>query len=232
MTAESSASLESLNLAGGRVALDLVNSINPRAGAEEPIDYLADYERLVRWAVHASVIPASHADPLLALAAASPRDASRVWWRAIDLREALFRVCRALAHGERPAPSALAVIDEERRRTDARTSLVARDRGPNESSSAVEIVLPESGELEAPLWSLVRSAVKLLTETDPTRLRVCPVEEGGCGWIVLDETRNRSRRWCDMRVCGNHAKAARLTARRREARARTSGSRSTSGGSS
>jgi predicted RNA-binding Zn ribbon-like protein len=213
------------------VALDLVNSVNPRAGAGEPIDYLVDYEGLVRWAAHASVIPASHANGLLTLAAASPRDAGRVWRRATRLREALYRICRALAHGERPAPGDLAVIDVERRRTDVRTTLVARNPGPNERSSAVEIVLPESGELEAPLWPLVRSAVKLLTETDPTRLRVCPAEEGGCGWIVLDETRNRSRRWCDMRVCGNQAKATRLTARRREARSRRSGGRSVSRGS-
>jgi predicted RNA-binding Zn ribbon-like protein len=213
------------------VALDLINSVNPRAGAGEPIDYLADYEGLVRWAVHASVIPASHADRLLALAAASPRDASRVWRRATHLREALYRTCRALAHDDCPTPSDLAVIDVERRRTDVRSTLVARNRGPNEPSSAVEIVLPEPRELEAPLWSLVRSAVKLLTETDPTRLRVCPAEEGGCGWIVMDETRNRSRRWCDMRVCGNQAKATRLTARRREARSRRSGSRPESRGS-
>jgi predicted RNA-binding Zn ribbon-like protein len=218
MTRSSSSSLESLNLRGGRPALDLVNSVNPRAGPEEPRDYLGDYEQLVRWAVHASVISESQCDALLALAAASPRAARRVWRRAIEFREALFRVCRAMSHGVRPPPNDLAVIDEERHRADAKTVLVGRSRTVDAPFPAAQIVLAGSAELEAPLWPLVRSALELLTEEDPTRLRECPAEAGGCGWIVLDETRNRSRRWCDMRVCGNRAKAARLTERRREDR--------------
>jgi predicted RNA-binding Zn ribbon-like protein len=31
----------------------------------------------------------------------------------------------------------------------------------------------------------------------------------GCGVLFLDRTRNRSRRWCSMKSCGNRAKAQR-----------------------
>jgi predicted RNA-binding Zn ribbon-like protein len=212
---------EELHFPGGHPALDLVNSVNPRAGTERRIDYLGDYGQMVRWAVHASVISEAQCEQLLALAAPSPRDADAVWRRATRLREALFRVFRSLSRGERPASDDLALIDKERHRADRETVLAASEHGGAASSPAVEIVLGESAALETPLWSLVRSAAELLTEVDPTRLRECPAEAGGCGWIVLDETRNRSRRWCDMRVCGNRAKAARLTERRREARARS-----------
>src|SRR5215211_1676679 len=220
MRTSSTSGLESLNLRGGRPALDLVNSVNPRAGPEERIDYLGDCEQMLRWAVHASVIPEAQRDSLVALAAASPRKAGAVWRRVIEFREALFRVFRALSRGERPPPNALAVIDKERHRADRTTVLVASDRSVDASFPAVEVVLGGAAGLEAPLWPLVRSAVELLTEADPTRLRECPAQAGGCGWIMLDETRNRSRRWCDMRVCGNRAKAERLTERRRAARAR------------
>ena len=39
------------------------------------------------------------------------------------------------------------------------------------------------------------------------RVRQCPIESGGCGWLFLDTSRSGNRRWCDMRTCGNRAKA-------------------------
>ena len=44
------------------------------------------------------------------------------------------------------------------------------------------------------------------------RIRECP-GQGTCGWLFLDLSKNASRRWCDMRVCGNRAKARRHYAR-------------------
>ena len=36
------------------------------------------------------------------------------------------------------------------------------------------------------------------------RLKVCPADD--CLWAFYDFSRNHSRTWCDMRVCGNRAK--------------------------
>jgi predicted RNA-binding Zn ribbon-like protein len=33
-------------------------------------------------------------------------------------------------------------------------------------------------------------------------LKVCP----SCRWLYLDNSKNKSRQWCDMKVCGNRAK--------------------------
>jgi len=55
-----------------------------------------------------------------------------------------------------------------------------------------------------------RSALRLLAETE--RLKIC----GNCGWLFLDRSRNRSRMWCDMAVCGNRVKASRHYRRRKE----------------
>jgi predicted RNA-binding Zn ribbon-like protein len=54
--------------------------------------------------------------------------------------------------------------------------------------------------------------VDLLTCEDCARVRQCE-SEGGCGWIYLDNTKGRTRRWCSMRACGNRAKARRHYAR-------------------
>jgi predicted RNA-binding Zn ribbon-like protein len=70
------------------------------------------------------------------------------------------------------------------------------------------------GALDLPVWIVARSAADLLMSADLTRVRKCASEK--CDWLFLDASRNRSRRWCDMAVCGNRAKARRNYARRRD----------------
>ena len=66
---------------------------------------------------------------------------------------------------------------------------------------------------------LAVAAVDLLTGPDAARIKRCPVEQGGCGWVFVDRSRNSSRTWCRMADCGTAVKARRLTERRRQARA-------------
>jgi predicted RNA-binding Zn ribbon-like protein len=61
---------------------------------------------------------------------------------------------------------------------------------------------PGVASLEA---ATARSAIRLLANAETERLKIC----GNCGWLFLDRSRNRSRMWCDMAVCGNRAKASR-----------------------
>jgi predicted RNA-binding Zn ribbon-like protein len=49
-----------------------------------------------------------------------------------------------------------------------------------------------------------------------SRLKRCP--DDTCGWVFWDVSRNNSRRWCTMRVCGNRAKARTFSARQRATR--------------
>ena len=48
-----------------------------------------------------------------------------------------------------------------------------------------------------------RSALKLIASPETDRLKICP----NCEWLFIDRSKNRSRTWCDMAVCGNRAKA-------------------------
>ncbi|MBX6384017.1 MAG: CGNR zinc finger domain-containing protein, partial [Microbispora sp.] len=45
-----------------------------------------------------------------------------------------------------------------------------------------------------------------------SRLKVCA--ESTCQWAFIDSSKNRSRSWCSMRVCGNRAKTRAYRARR------------------
>jgi predicted RNA-binding Zn ribbon-like protein len=62
---------------------------------------------------------------------------------------------------------------------------------------------------------VTHAAVELLTHGPLERVKVC----GNCRWLFLDQSRNRSRRWCSMETCGTHHKQRRFVERRRQQRA-------------
>ena len=64
------------------------------------------------------------------------------------------------------------------------------------------------------------SVVELLCDVDLSHLGMCDVEHGGCGWFFIDNSKNKTRRWCTMEHGGAQAKARRLTERRRHQRYR------------
>ena len=90
----------------------------------------------------------------------------------------------------------------------ARDALSARDGGFAWAAGA------PGTPLRRPLWPVLWSAADLLTSDRLARVRSCG--DPRCGWLFLDTSRNRSRRWCDMADCGNRAKARRHYARRVE----------------
>jgi predicted RNA-binding Zn ribbon-like protein len=53
------------------------------------------------------------------------------------------------------------------------------------------------------------------------RLKVCA--DHGCRWAFYDRSKNRSRSWCNMAVCGNRAKARDYRRRRRDGGASPAG---------
>lgn len=55
------------------------------------------------------------------------------------------------------------------------------------------------------LGTVLASAVHLVHTGHWDRLKICPAED--CLWAFYDRSRNRSRTWCSMRVCGNREKA-------------------------
>jgi predicted RNA-binding Zn ribbon-like protein len=86
------------------------------------------------------------------------------------------------------------------------------DRLLAELLEAAAAILRSAGRpsLEA---ETAHSALRLLANEEIARLKIC----GNCGWLFIDRSRNRSRLWCDMAVCGNRVKASRHYHRRKEA---------------
>jgi predicted RNA-binding Zn ribbon-like protein len=196
-------------ISGGALCLDLTNTVSNRG--TEPIERLVGYGDLVDWARQAGAADDGEARALRRRAAAEPDAAAAVLARARALREALYALFSAAAAG-RPGPEpALAVLNAELPAALARRRL-ARDGAAYRWRDAAG---EDGPPLDAPLAPAVRSAAELLTSDELALVRECAADT--CGWLFLDRSRNRSRRWCDMKVCGNRAKARRHYRRRKAA---------------
>jgi len=187
--------VEHLPLLGGRLCLNFCNTAEYR-GTPGYIDSLVGYRVLVRWSAHAGAISHEEAEHLRNTV--WPAAADFAFTHAVELRDQIYTIFGACAEG----------------RTIPADVLTALNAAFMEASSHREIVLEQgkptwawrdNDHPERPLWAIALSAAELLTTPSVERVRQCP----GCGWLFLDESRNHSRTWCDMRICGNRAKAQR-----------------------
>ncbi|OFV82895.1 MAG: hypothetical protein A2Y78_10000 [Acidobacteria bacterium RBG_13_68_16] len=121
------------------------------------------------------------------------------------LRAVLRRSATALMAGEAPGRRDLEAIN--RCLADAPfTRRVAAGGG----GVALELVLRADG-IARILGEVAASFAELLATGDPTRIKVCANRD--CGWFVYDESRNRTRRWCESTECGNLIKVRRYRQR-------------------
>jgi CGNR zinc finger/Putative stress-induced transcription regulator len=73
----------------------------------------------------------------------------------------------------------------------------------------IQVALTVEGEVELSARTAVgliaAAAAKVAIEQRLDRVKICPARD--CRWAFYDTSRNRSRQWCSMEVCGNRAKA-------------------------
>jgi predicted RNA-binding Zn ribbon-like protein len=193
--------VEDLPLVGGHVALDLLNTLEPRLpDGTERLPTPAD---LLVWARRTPVLPDADAAEVERAWAADPAAAAAA---LADVHRIRDLAGRALTHDT----DALAALAARWAQAVARSTLE-----PASGAAAVLTVGTDPARRVAD--RLADAAVELL-RSDLSRLKECPLPEGGCGWLFLDKSRNGSRRWCSMSDCGTQYKSRRLTARRRAGR--------------
>ena len=229
---------KSPRIVGGHLALDLVNTVAPRTpNPHEHEDYLATPAQLLQWSRRVRLLSDAEADAVAAAWTVSPgadEQALRTVW---EIREATYHV---LAVGLSVGADRLETLDALSQLFLRWSAAVARGSLAPASvlSAAVGLPADEANPADGrgvarvrygqvPTWllqdRLAAASVELLQSVDVRQLKACPLDEGGCGWLFLDRSRNGSRRWCTMEDCGAHAKARRLTERRRRAATTKSG---------
>lgn len=215
---------------GGHPALDLINTVAPREALPDgcqPQDRLTSPMALLAWARRAGLADAAECELAARAWEHDPGAGAAALAGARELRDSLYIALLEAAGLVAQQPDVAAVALQrvhDRWVAAAARSALRLDRGvsgPGRGGSGA----PRRPRLEfgpAPefqvLDRLAAAVMDLLLTVDYGRLRRCPPEEGGCGWIVLDQTRNGSRRWCQMADCGSAAKSRRLTERRRARR--------------
>ncbi len=189
-----------LKRVGGWLCLDFVNTVDWH-NSEHPHEWLTKYSDLVSWSRNAGILTENEALNLLRRAELHPSDARTVLERAIILREALYRIFTAIVNHQLSNPSDIITLNAELANAMTQTHL-QQTADSHKWSYAFK-----DNTLDWMLWSAVRSAADLLTSDKLDRIRRCSEEK--CGWLFLDMSRNRSRKWCDMKDCGNRTKARR-----------------------
>ena len=206
---ETSEYVAAVRLDGGHLALDFVNTLGGswELPPEPQDEHLRSYQDLLAWSVRTGVLEERAADRLWR--EADSRRASRVLAEAIEQREEAYAVLRALAEGREPSAEGLRGIEEK-----GRAALESARLEPA-SDGSLRWTWEPSDDLRFPLRPLAWATVELLGEGPLDRMKRC----GGCRWLFLDQSKNRSRHWCSMEVCGTNAKKRRYVERRRAARA-------------
>jgi predicted RNA-binding Zn ribbon-like protein len=189
-----------LNRVGGELSLDFTNTVSWH-GSPQAEEWFTDYDVLLAWARHAGALEPDEAAALSQVAAGRPSQAARALRRAIELREAIFRIFQTVGAGGNPESRDLDILNRALAEAYAHLELVS-DR-----SGFVWRWRAETENLNRPLWPVARSAAELLASDRLERVKECAGEH--CGWLFVDMSKNRSRRWCDMGDCGNRAKAKR-----------------------
>jgi predicted RNA-binding Zn ribbon-like protein len=199
-------SASGFQLCAGHAALDLVNSLDDRFAGRTPRERLTDYGALLAFAVEAGALDARRARRL---ARTAPAAAERVLRAVRELREALAGALYAHLDGRAMPAGDLRVLERHFGRAARHREL--RWQGSRTRGALGWDFGRYAQRAELPLWLLALVAADLMTSASLARVSSCGADS--CRWLFLDTSRNHTRRWCDMQVCGNRMKARRFQAR-------------------
>jgi predicted RNA-binding Zn ribbon-like protein len=193
-------------LNSGRLCLDFANTVRARPLSLK-IEYIKTYRDLLTWGRQATILTPGEAATVEEEARRHPRRAADSLTRSLAVREAIYAIFSARAAGLRAPAGDLRTLNQAIGRTMTHAGL-------SSVAGHFEWSWPEAPlDLDRVAWWVTRSAAELLTSPSLTFVRECAGYD--CGWLFMDTTKNRSRRWCDMSTCGNRAKGRRHYERRR-----------------
>ena len=160
------------------------------------VDRLTSLEAAAAWLVDHRVV--GHRKWVMG--AAEDPDGRGPLDRIVSVRSALWDVAHSVAHEEPPEPPA---VEEVNRALGARErlELVPAPDGVKLGHSHVGDAVDDA------LARIAEPIVRALGTGREDRIRICANDT--CQWIFFDESRTGQRRWCDMKTCGNRAKARR-----------------------
>ena len=193
--------LETLELVGGALCLDYVNTVNSRVHTE--YDYLTQYADLVGWAKKVELLPPVLAGRIQKQANQDQQNANKALEKARGIRELLYRLLSRAASGSEPDKKDMEILVGLYGKAIAHSQFLKQ-----ENHYITTWKLDET--FDALLRPIVHSAGELLLSKELVHVKECP----GCSWLFLDTSKNQSRRWCNMNTCGARDKMRRYHKRK------------------
>ena len=190
-------------LVGGHPALDLVNTLDWRFREGAAEELLTTYGDALSFAEQSELLTAAEARRL-ERAVGKEIDGKRVLTAVQTLREALADVLYARLDGKDPDEKSVRTLDKFFKQAQASRTLQWSGDGMRWDWAA------SGTDQNLALLKLAQSAEELVTGGELDLLRACAKPD--CRWLFLDTSKNHTRRWCDMKLCGNRMKARRFKA--------------------
>jgi predicted RNA-binding Zn ribbon-like protein len=201
-------------LCGGHPALDFVNSLDKRFLESGPVELLVDYADLLRFTEQTRLLDTRQVRRLAN--SVNPGAAARTLRSARELREAMAAAFYGSLDGQPPLAADIRTLERHFHSASAHREL--RWAPPAQNANGRSGIGWDWGRFETsaelPVWILSQTGSQLMMSDAMDRIRACGAET--CRWLFLDTSKNHTRRWCNMRVCGNRMKARRFQARREE----------------
>jgi predicted RNA-binding Zn ribbon-like protein len=189
--------------AAGRLWLDFVNTDEAPRHAQG--DALHSFDGFLAWLEAAALIDAPRRGALQRRAVEQPASATAALHEARRIRSALRQLAEHGTHApERERQAAVLEIN----RVLGRSTGVRRIAHDARDSSFHRTFVPSGDAFAALVIAVVESAADALVTGELSKVRRCAAHPP-CPRVFLDTSRSGRRRWCDMRSCGNRAKAAR-----------------------
>jgi len=189
---------------GGRLCLDFVNTEIVVKG--ELLDLIYDFERWIAWQAAAGIVGTAERKGL-AQAWGGKTESMDALARAVTFRSEMRKMAGCIASHEPVPKSVVGSVNEVLRRGAVYGQLTPVGRGfvrkaHRDVRDPVDLLVP-----------IAEDAADLLCNGDRGRVRKCG--SPACVLYFYDTSRNRTRRWCSMDLCGNRAKVAAYFRRRR-----------------
>ena len=182
------------------LCLNYANTLSWR-GSDRPAETLHELADILRWTERSGVVRPAATQQLRRWSRHHQVGAAELFAQAIAIREAMFRIFSAVAVAASVATKDFMVLRTALANAPGRQQLA---RSGERCGWRLEGGEPSVARVLAPvLWS----AGDLMLNASSRPVRRCANEE--CLWLFIDQSKNGTRRWCDMNSCGNRAKARR-----------------------
>jgi predicted RNA-binding Zn ribbon-like protein len=188
--------IETLELDGGSPCLDFVNTVRSRF--EHPLyEFILSPYDWLKWIYRVKLLNDPEMEQIKKYVIHNPAKAAIELKRIIEAREVLYQIFRVLANKKVPLSQHITLLNRELSRTlrylkiEFTDDLKIKEKWDDKSFNLLYTLHP-----------VLKSSYDLLLSDAFNHLKECR----HCGWIYLDKSKNNSRRWCNMKTCGNTEK--------------------------